>query len=232
MHRLQSGLRRTVSRLRSFETVGLVSFGAIAGGLLLLQQLIGEVLEGEHLPLDEAALLFFRVPGNLQQPIGPAWLAHAASDITSLGGVTVLSLVTLLTANYLAIAGKRSLALFVFLSVSSGWLVSTVLKILVGRQRPTLVPHLAEVGDLSFPSGHAMLSAVTYLTLGALLSQGRSRTESAYIVGCAILLTALIGVSRVFLGVHYPSDVAGGWCAGAIWALSCWMVGRWFAFDR
>lgn len=77
-----------------------------------------------------------------------------------------------------------------------------------------------------------MLSAVTYLTLGALLSQGRGRTERTYIVACAILLTMLIGVSRVFLGVHYPSAVAGGWCARAIWALSCWMVGRRFAFDR
>ena len=226
------GIHSTVSRLRSFETLSLISFGAIAGGLLLLQHLIGEVLEGEPLPLDEAALLFFRMPGNLQQPIGPAWLGHAASDVTSLGGVTVLGLVTLLTATYLAIAGKRALSLFVFLSVSGGWLVSTLLKILVARQRPSIVPHLVEVSDLSFPSGHAMLSAVTYLTLGVLVSQGRSRVERAYIVGCAILLPALIGTSRVFLGVHYPSDVMGGWCAGAIWALSCWVIGRRFAIIR
>jgi undecaprenyl-diphosphatase len=148
-------------------------------------------------------------------------------DITALGGVTVLTLMTVMGTAFLLLSRQRAIALFMFLSIAGGWLVSSLLKLGVARPRPDIVPHLVEVSDLSFPSGHAMLSAVTYLTLGALLSRAQPyRSTRIFLIGAAIFLTFIIGFSRVYLGVHYPTDVLGGWCAGATWALACWMIAR------
>ncbi|MBN9034187.1 phosphatase PAP2 family protein (plasmid) [Agrobacterium tumefaciens] len=216
--------RRVWARLKRFEPASLGLFGILAGGAFLFQYLVGEVLEGEPLKFDAGILLAFRQQDDPAIPIGPSWLLHAADDITSLGGVTVLSMLTILVTLYFVVARKRGLALYIALCIGGGWLVSTLLKIAIGRPRPDIVPHLVKVSDLSFPSGHAMLSAITYLTLGALLAKGRHRSERVYVMGCAILLTVTIGISRVYLGVHYPSDVIGGWCAGTIWALFCWLV--------
>jgi len=153
-------------------------------------------------------------------PAFPDWV----SAITSLGGVTVLSLLTVLVAIYFVVARKRTVALYAVLSISGGWLISTLLKTAVARPRPNMVPHLVEISDLSFPSEHAMLSAVTYLTLGVLLAKGRIHSERIYLMGCSVFLTVIVGASRAHLGVHYLSDVIGGWCAGTIWAVLCWIV--------
>jgi undecaprenyl-diphosphatase len=125
------------------------------------------------------------------------------------------------------IVRKPAAALFVFVSVAGGQLLSSVLKLGVDRPRPELVSHLADVHTLSFPSGHAMMSAVTYLTLGALLARIMPNTAlRIYVLGVAILATFLVGASRVYLGVHWPSDVLAGWCAGAAWAMLCWLIAR------
>jgi undecaprenyl-diphosphatase len=149
-------------------------------------------------------------------------------DLTSLGGFTVLTLVTAGAIGYLLIDGKRAAALFVLVAVVGGVGLSESLKHVFARPRPELVAHLVEVQTASFPSGHAMLSAVTFLTLGALLArvQGRKRLK-AYLLSVAITLTLLIGASRVYLGVHWPTDVMAGWCAGAAWAMGCWLVATW-----
>jgi undecaprenyl-diphosphatase len=119
----------------------------------------------------------------------------------------------------------RGAALLVFMSVAGGMLLSTILKLGFNRERPALVPHVVEVYTTSFPSSHAMLSATTYLTLGALLMRVQRRwQEKAYVLGLAVLITLLVGASRVYLGVHWPTDVLGGWCVGAGWALLCWLV--------
>ncbi len=142
----------------------------------------------------------------------PYWLTHAVQDITSLGGVTVLSLMTLLTTAYLVISRRIRIAIFTACSILGGWLVSTALKVIIARPRPDIVPHLVDVRDLSFPSGHAMLSAVTYLTLGALLARTQTtRATRLFMIAAALFLTLIIGLSRIFLGVHYPTDV---WAAG------------------
>jgi undecaprenyl-diphosphatase len=107
-------------------------------------------------------------------------------------------------------------------------LLSALLKDAFGRARPDLVPHGVEVHTLSFPSGHAMLAAATYLTLGALLARVQPHPRvKTYVLTVAAVLTVLIGVSRVHLGVHWPSDVLAGWCVGAAWALLCWMAAVW-----
>ena len=155
-------------------------------------------------------------------------VTKALTDITSLGGVTVLAIITVLIATYLLLVRKRVTSIFVVASVLGGWVLSHGIKIGVARPRPDLVPHLVEVHDLSFPSGHAMVSAVTYLTIGLLVAQMQSRRVArCYFVSVAVAITLLVGISRVFLGVHYPTDVLGGWSAGAAWACSCWLVGQW-----
>ncbi len=215
------------ARVSIYEPAVVIAFliASLAGFLFL--QLTSEMLEGETRGFDEAVLRALRHPQDLGSPIGPAWLTKALTDLTSLGGVTVLTLITFLAVIYLLLIRKRITALVVLISVLGGWLISNTLKLGVARPRPDLVPHLVEVSDLSFPSGHAMLSAVTYLTLGLLLSQMQSRRAARYYFAVvAILLTLTIGLSRVYLGVHYPTDVLGGWSAGSAWACLCWLVGR------
>ncbi len=219
--------QRIKTWLNQYEPMTLITFACIAGGLFLLQRLTSEVLEGETLGFDQTILLWLRQPGDLSLPIGPSWLTHAMGDITSLGGVTVLTILTALATVYLLLDRKTGIAVFLFLSVLSGWLASTALKIIVARARPDIVPHLVDVSDMSFPSGHAMVSAVTYLTLGALLARTqRYRATRIFVMAAGIFLAVIIGLSRIYLGVHYPTDVLAGWVAGALWALGCWLVSK------
>nr|WP_186458269.1 phosphatase PAP2 family protein [Neorhizobium alkalisoli] len=230
MHRIR---RRIVERFMTFEPIGLLLFASLAGGLFLFASLTGLVLDGGMHSFDEMILLSLRKAGDLAVPIGPNWLTHAVGDITALGGVTVLSLMTVLATIYLLLARQRAIAVFMLFSIIGGWLVSSLLKLGVARPRPDIVPHLVEVHDLSFPSGHAMLSAVTYMTLGALLSRAEQyRSTRIFLIAAGILLTLMIGMSRIYLGVHYPTDVLGGWCAGATWAVACWIVARRFISSR
>lgn len=222
-------MQRIKTWLNQYEPMTLITFACIAGGLFLLQRLTSEVLEGETFGFDQTILLWLRQPGDLGQPIGPRWLTHAMGDITSLGGVTVLTLLTLLATAYLLLNRRTAIAVFLFLSVLSGWLASTGLKIIVARARPDVVPHLVDVNDLSFPSGHAMVSAVTYLTLGALLARTqRFRATRIFVMAAGIFLAVIIGLSRIYLGVHYPTDVLAGWVAGSLWALGCWLISKRF----
>lgn len=225
--------RGFLARLTAYEPLTLITLASIAGGLFVLQRLTSEVLEGETFRFDEAILLALRQKGDLAVPVGPAWLTHAVSDITSLGGITVLTLLTALIAVYLLLDRRWPIAIFVVSSVLSGWLASTFLKILVARPRPDIVPHLVEVSDLSFPSGHAMVSAVTYLTLGALVARTqRYRSTRIFVMGAGVFLAVIVGLSRIYLGVHYPTDVFAGWCAGALWALGCWLISKRFIPSR
>ncbi|HEY4193476.1 MAG TPA: phosphatase PAP2 family protein, partial [Mesorhizobium sp.] len=148
-------------------------------------------------------------------------------DITSLGGTVVLCMVTLAAVVYLFVTRQPRTALFVLVSVVGGQALSSALKLAVDRPRPELVSHLVHVSTLSFPSGHAMMSAVTYLTLGALAARFvHGHAARIYLLTLAVLMTLMVGVSRVYLGVHWPSDVFAGWCAGFAWALLCWLAAR------
>ncbi|MBB2672866.1 MULTISPECIES: phosphatase PAP2 family protein [Rhizobium] len=225
--------RGFLARLTAYEPLTLITLASVAGGLFVLQRLTSEVLEGETFRFDEAILLALRRADDLAMPIGPAWLTHAVDDITSLGGVTVLTLLTVLITVYLLLDRRWPIAIFVFSSVLTGWLASALLKILVARPRPDVVPHLVEVSDLSFPSGHAMVSAVTYLTLGALVARTqRYRSTRIFVMASGVFLAVIIGLSRIYLGVHYPTDVFAGWCAGALWALGCWLLSKRFISSR
>jgi undecaprenyl-diphosphatase len=216
-------------RARSLQELApFAIFALIAAMIAVFAKIADEVVEGETHAFDQAVLRALRNPNDLADPIGPAWLELAMRDITSLGGFTVVILVTLAAIGYLVIDGKRAAALFVMVSIAGGTVLSEGLKHLFARPRPDLVAHLVEVQTASFPSGHAMLSAVIFLTLGALLARIQSRRRlKAYVISVAIVLTLMIGASRVYLGVHWPTDVLAGWCAGAAWAMGCWLLAMW-----
>lgn len=210
------------------EIVPLAVLAFAAAALAGFVELAGDVAEGDTRAFDEAILVALRAPGDPGEPIGPWWLDVAMRDITSMGSHTVLAIVTLGAAGYLLVGRKRAAAAFVLAAVVGGALLGSALKIGFARPRPEVVAHLVDVSTLSFPSGHAMLSAVTFLTIGALLArQARGGRLKAYLLGMAIVLTLLVGASRVYLGVHWPTDVLAGWCAGGAWAMACWLAAYW-----
>ena len=193
--------------------------------LLVFITLAGEVMEGDTQAFDTKILRALRSPDDPSKPIGPVWLEGAFIDLTALGGPTVLTLVVLAVVGFLLLQTRYRTALFVGITWLSGELVNTTMKHAFNRPRPTIVPHLREAFSSSFPSGHAMESAIVYLTLGAILMRvAKSRITKIYCLGIAILLTVLVGLSRVYLGVHYPTDVIGGWIIGFAWASICWLV--------
>lgn len=216
-------------RSHSFsELIPLALFALAAAAVAGFVELADDVMEGDTRAFDEAVLRALRTASDPAEPIGPAWLDASMRDITALGSYTVLTMVTFAVAGYLLMDRKRAAALFVLVSVSGGALLSTLLKLGFARPRPELVAHMVEVRTLSFPSGHAMLSAVTFLTLGALLArQAPSNRLKAYVLTVAIFLALLVGLSRLYLGVHWPTDVLAGWCLGGAWAILCSIVAWW-----
>jgi undecaprenyl-diphosphatase len=210
---------------RAREAGTLAALLLAAGGIWLFLELADEVLAGDTTTVDEQLLLMLRAPTDSSDPLGPPWVEDLARDITGVGGAAVLTLLTAASAGFLALQRKRHLALYVLAAVASGMLVSTLLKIGFDRPRPDLVPHGQIVYTSSFPSGHSMLSAVAFLTLGALLASSQTNLRlRVYLISLAVFLTVIVGVSRVYLGVHWPTDVLAGWTAGAAWALLCWAL--------
>jgi undecaprenyl-diphosphatase len=193
--------------------------------LLAFVTLAGEVTEGDTQAFDNRILQALRKADDPSRPIGPAWVEGSLLDLTAVGGPTVLALVVLAVVGFMLLQTRYRTALFVVLTAMSGELLNAAMKHAFNRPRPTVVPHLRAVYTTSFPSGHAMESAIVYLTLGAILMRvAETRVTKIYCLGIAILLTALAGGSRVFLGVHYPTDVLGGWIIGFVWASICWLV--------
>lgn len=206
----------------------LLALAMIVGGTWVFIEIADEVLEGETGAFDEWLLRALRRPGDLATPLGPPWLQEIGRDATALGGLGWLLFFTLVIAGYLWLEGKHRLAWFLLAATLSGVAVSHLLKLAFARPRPSVVPHLSHVMTSSFPSGHSMLSAVVYLTLGALVAAAvPERRLKVYVLLVAVLVTLVVGASRVYLGVHYPTDVLAGWLAGLVWALVCWLAARW-----
>ncbi|HTK35273.1 MAG TPA: phosphatase PAP2 family protein [Caulobacteraceae bacterium] len=196
-------------------------------GVLLFAMLTEEMREGETRRFDTAILVGLRHAGDLATPLGPAWLPQTAVDISALGGFTVLWILSLAIVGYLLLTRRPVDALLIAGSIGGGSLLNTALKLGLGRDRPEVVPHLVQVHNASFPSGHAMLSAVAYLTIGAMLARAETSSRvRAYLLSTAVILVVLIGLSRLYLGVHWPTDVVGGWCLGSAWALGVVALAR------
>jgi undecaprenyl-diphosphatase len=193
--------------------------------LLVFLKLSSAVMEGNTLAFDSRILRAFRKADDPATPIGPPWIESALVDVTALGGPTVLGLIVAAVIGFLLLQARYRSALAILLAAVTGELLNSAMKSLFMRPRPAIVPHLRTVYETSFPSGHAMNSAIIYLTLGALLMRfAQGRLTKVYCLTLAVLLTCLVGISRVYLGVHYPTDVLAGWTIGLAWASICWLV--------
>lgn len=225
---IRKSIRAAVAWLRATDLVVLVV--ALVGVLALwaFVEIADEVRDGESRGIDEWVVRALRDPSDPSDPIGPPWVEEAFRDLTALGGATVLGLVTAAVVGYLLLVRKYHAVALVLVAALGGLALGGLLKGAFDRPRPDVVPHLSHVRTASFPSGHSMLSAVIYLTLGSLLDRlvGRPALR-LYILGVALLLSFLVGVSRVYLGVHYPTDVLAGWAVGLAWAVACWLAARW-----
>ena len=215
--------------LRRVESGALLLIIGVAGALLAFFSLAGEMSEGDTLAYDRRILLALRSPANISDPIGSHSLQEAMRDVTALGGVTVMTLVTVVAALAFLMHGRRRHALVLAATVLLADVSSEVLKHIYGRPRPDLVPHGSYVYSASFPSGHSTMSAATFLTLAMLIASLEPKRDVKIMVfGLAVTLMLAIGFSRVYLGVHWPSDVLAGWCLGAAWALAAWSTLRRF----
>lgn len=208
-----------------FATLPVLLVAVAAGGVYTFFALADEVGEDEIARLDSWLLLFLRNPQDLSDPLGPAWLEQTVLEITTLGGYPVLVTLVAAVVGFLLASRLYGPALFVLASIVSGTLASHLLKIAYDRPRPDIVEHMVQTHTASFPSGHATMSAVVYLTLASLIvrlvDDGAVR---AYVVAVAVLLTLAVGLSRIYLGVHWPSDVAAGWALGTAWASLSWLL--------
>jgi undecaprenyl-diphosphatase len=216
-HRLLTAARNELGATCALLIVAVGGWGFLS--------IADEVAEGETRAIDLSVLQSLRVDGQPRELIGPQWLHIAATDITALGSVAVLGLLILLAFAFLASLRRWAEGLLLVAGAGGGLIISQALKRVFERERPDLAYRAVEAVNASFPSGHAMLSAVVFLTLGVLAARFSDRRRVKVLaVGAAVLVSLLVGVSRVYLGVHWASDVLAGWCVGAAWAMACWLA--------
>ena len=216
-----------LTRLERHELAWLLV--GLGGSILLLVflSLASEVMEGDTLAFDRRIVLAFRKANDPSLPVGPPWVSSVLLDLTALGGPTVIFLMVAAVVGFLTLQGRYWTALFILLTAVSGEALGYAMKALFFRPRPSIVPHLRQAFSSSFPSGHAMQSAIVYLTLGAMLMRlAERRLTKIYCFTVAVGLTLLVGLSRVYLGVHYPTDVLAGWIVGLFWASICWVIAQ------
>ncbi len=218
-------LRRTAAAVRSREPRMLVIALILVLCALVFVVVADEVAEGDTARIDERVVRAFRDPDRPGEMIGPDWSERFVRELSALGSFPVLTLVTLAAAGFVALSGRGRTVAVLMISACGAMALAFTVKALLDRPRPDLpVP---EHSSASFPSAHAMGSAAVYLTLGVMLAAVlEQRRTKAYVLALALSLAGIIGVTRVMLGVHYPTDVLGGWAGGLAWALGCWVVAR------
>lgn len=213
-------------RLARAEIAALTALLVLTGGVLAFVELADVMAEEDGRRFDRAILNMLRPftedPGR---PWGPWWLHEAAADITSLGGIAVLGLFALVAMGFLIMMGKRLSAVLLVAGLAGGVVLSEGLKAVFERERPPAPFQVVETLNASFPSGHALLATVFYLTLGVMLTQAFPRRRfKAYALGVGVILALMVGVTRVYLGAHWATDVIAGWCVGAAWAMALWLT--------
>lgn len=219
-----SDLVRGMRDLR-IATVPVLLMALVAGGIYTFVAVANDVSENELQRFDNGLLLLFRQPSDVSAPIGPSWVAQSVVEITTLGGYPVLVTLVTAIAGFLLVYRKFGPAIFMLASIISGTVVSHLLKIVYDRPRPDIVDHLVATHTASFPSGHATMSAVVYLTLATMIVRLVDDVAvRIYVILMAVLLTFMVGMSRIYLGVHWPSDVIAGWALGTAWACSSWLA--------
>lgn len=220
---------RRALRIARTEIAALTALMIIALGVMTFVEVADDMTEADGQLFDQAVLHWLQPVAG--QPRGPWWLHEAAADLTSLGGISVLTLFAVIAFSFLLIQRKRLSALMLVVGLIGGVGLSEGLKALFERERPPAAYQAVETINASFPSGHALLSTVFYLTLGVMLTRAFPKKRlKAFVLGSAILIALLIGLTRVYLGAHWASDVIAGWCAGAAWAMALWLVA--YAVER
>lgn len=188
-------------------------------------QIADEISEGETRNFDLSVIEIFRTDNNPGEPAGAIWIYEFMIDITALGGGNVLALITILVSIFLILQKHYDAFLLLLAATIGGAILSFGLKEIYGRERPDLIYRLVTVNSLSFPSGHSMMSAVLYLTQAAIVARFQKEWKvRIFLISTALFLTFIIGLSRIYLGVHYPTDVIGGWTIGLAWASFCWCI--------
>lgn len=194
---------------------------------------IGDAISaGETRKFDLSILEFFRSEDDFSKPAGPSWITNFMTDVTALGGGYVLAIMSVFVLIFLILQKHYDAFWLLLAATAGGALISFGLKEIYGRERPDLEFRLITTTYFSFPSGHSMMSAVLYLTQAAIVARfQRTWKIRIYILSAALFLTLIIGASRVYLGVHYPTDVIGGWTIGLAWASFCWFA-AWYIQRR
>ena len=214
---------RRAFRLARTEFAALGALAVLGLGVATFIEVADDMRETDGQAFDAAVLHWLQPTAG--EPRGPWWLGEAAGDITALGGISVLTLFAVVALAFLLIQRKRLSALLLALGLAGGVALSEGLKSLFERQRPPAAYQAVETLNASFPSGHALLSTVFYLSLGVMLTRAFPRKRlKAFVLGVAGLLAILVGLTRVYLGAHWASDVLAGWSVGAAWAMALWLL--------
>lgn len=216
---------RRALRIARTEFAALSAILVIALGLIVFVELADDVTDADGRAFDWMILSALRPTATPDNAWGPWWLEEAAADLTALGGIAVLGLFAAVAIVFLLIQRKRLSALLLALGLAGGVVLSEGLKAMFQRERPPAAYQAVDSINASFPSGHALLSAVFYLSLGVMLTRAFPRHRvKGFVLGVAIVITLLVGVTRVYLGAHWATDVLAGWSVGAAWAMALWLV--------
>jgi undecaprenyl-diphosphatase len=201
--------------MRKFDSIFII----LLTGVILLCLVSLSVVSGKINFLDNSILLSFRNARNTSIPAGPEWLLSFMLDVSALGSATIVFLVTILTSGLLILKNKYSSLRVILFAFIGGGIIELLMKEIFSRQRPQIVLHFVNVNSLSYPSGHSAMSAIIYISLIFIIFTLDIKTSiKIYFLYSAVFLILIIGISRIYLGVHYPSDVLGGWALGLIWS--------------
>jgi undecaprenyl-diphosphatase len=224
LHRIQP-FGQSLLALARGEITALGALMILGGGVAVFVDVAEDFSEEEARAFDMRVLQALHPGPDPANPVGPEWLDHAAKDFSALGSLAILITIAIVVIGFLLMQRRALQAGLLVLALSGGLALSETMKFVFERTRPPEIYHAAGALNASFPSGHALLSTVFYLTLGAMLARiAPRRREKMYALGVALTLAMLIGATRIYLGVHWASDVFAGWSLGAAWAMACWLL--------
>jgi undecaprenyl-diphosphatase len=216
---------RRALRIARTEIAALSALFVVTAGITIFADLAEDMREGDGQAFDQSILSAMRPHADLSDAWGPWWLEEAAADLTSLGGIAVLTLFATIVILFLFLQRKHLSALLLLVGLGGGVVLSEGLKSVFERDRPPQIYQAVDTINASFPSGHALLSAVFYLSIAVMLTRAfPERRFKAYVLGVGVALTLIVGMTRIYLGAHWATDVFAGWSVGAAWAMTLWLV--------